>query len=60
MRCLICGDSDVSWITTEMQNEEEGYESYTCNVCHGISRYRINTKNREYTGQTDVFPFEIE
>ena len=60
MRCLVCGDSDVTWITTEMQNEEEGYESYTCNVCHGISQYGISTKERKYTGKNDVIPLEVE
>lgn len=58
MRCLICGDADVSWLTTEMANEDEGYESYTCNICHGISQYGIKIKSREYTGKNDVFPLE--
>ena len=62
MRCLICGDADVEWVTTHMFNEDEGYEEYSCHICGGRSEYGISTKNREYNGKNDVvpFPFKVE
>lgn len=60
MRCLICGDQDVTWVTTKMMNEDEGYAEYSCNCCKGRSEYGFKIREREYTGKDDAFPFEIE
>ena len=58
MKCLVCGDWDVTWVQTVMHNEREGYEEYSCNCCKGRSEYGVRFLECQYTGKNDVCPYE--
>jgi len=58
MKCLICHSDDIELIDTIVE-ESKGYEEYACKNCRGHSEYGIKI-TKVYTGENDVFPFEIE
>ena len=60
MKCLICGSDDTTWQSTTMEDEDEGYESYSCGTCRSTQDIGIKIIKIEYTGKDDVCPCEEE